>query len=300
MQNKISITTTCSDKYFHLFEELVDSIRRFSDSDTVDINVVKRGLSLENLKKLGNKIQNVSEIKSFVKNDSNPIDHAQLFIKDYFPGYEKYVFLDSDIWLNSWPVFKLLIDSTAKGKFAVSSMADRHQDNIMRVDWILRNFGLVKPQNLKHSIKLGVSSDIIKKISLKPHLNSGVTALDIKSTFWDYWIKNYEYLNGLGKKNYCNSQLSLNYAVYVDEAPTNILPHYVNCMPNLRNVLFDTDKNIFREKYMPHDEIGFMHLAGGAKTKEDGIDFRFENKKIKIETLKGEIFYRSYRYKNPE
>lgn len=300
MKNNISITTTCSDQYFDLLEELIDSIRRFKESDQIDINIIDRGISKENLNKLGDKIQNVSAIKSFIKNDPNPIDHAQIFIRDYFPNYEKYIFLDADTWLNSWQVFKMLLDSTNKGKFAVSSMADRHASGSMRVDWIFKNFGIVKAQNLKHCFKKGVSKDKIKKIGLKPHLNSGVTGLEGSSKFWDKWIKNYEYLNNLNTNNYCSVQLSMNLSVYVDEIATNILPHYVNCMPNPRNIIFDEEKQKFLEKYMPHNEIGFMHLAGGARIGKDGIDFRFENGKVKIETLNGGYILRSYRFKDFE
>jgi hypothetical protein len=65
----------------------------------------------------------------------------------------------------------------------------------------------------------------------------------------------------------------------------------------LSNVLpkFDDNRQTFVEPYLPHNEIGIMHLAAGIW--RDGKDMRTnKDVKILIKTLKGEELEKSLRY----
>ena len=53
---KVAIVTSVSPKYFHLAEELFDSINRFPESKNIRICVLDNGLNLEQIKKISKKI----------------------------------------------------------------------------------------------------------------------------------------------------------------------------------------------------------------------------------------------------
>lgn len=296
---KTAIVTTSSDKYFHLLLELIDSIKRFKKSSQITICLIKNNLSDENVNFLRKKykIKNISPVIKFFKDlNVDPYDYAQLCLPKYFPKFNKYIWIDADAWLNSWDGIELLYMASQKNKFAISSMADRHTNFLIRIIWLVRNIGIVKSQNLKHSLKMSLPLKISRKIGLKPHLNFGVFALNKNSKFWKVLISNYKKLRG---SLYGKNQLSMNLSVYQNLDMVNILPHYINCLPNHLNVIFDVKKKLFVEKYPPHNSIGVIHLAGGAVVRKGSKDFRFFNHKIKIKTLDGKYIWRSYRFKNP-
>lgn len=295
---KIAIVTSSSDKYFHLACELIQSIKKNKESKKISICFIERNLCKKNILILKNKfkIKYISPVLNIYKNiNIDPVEYAQICLPKYFPEFDKYIWIDSDAWVNSWDGVELLISASKNDKFAVSSMGDRHTNSLIRVDWIFRNLGLIKSQNFKHSLKMSVPLTIARKIGLKPHLNAGVFALNKKSIFWKLWINNFKNLKGPA---WGKNQLAMNLTVYQNEDRVNILPHYINCIPNLGNVVYDVRKKIFLEKYAPHNKIGIIHLASGAPLYKNSRDFRFDNHKIKIETADGKFIFKTFRFKD--
>jgi len=181
--NNLAIVSACSDKYFHLFLELLHSIKKNVELKKIDICLIDNGLNEKNLSYNKKKVQIISPVIKFIKNSPvDPFEYVQLFLPKYFPNYKKYIWIDADCWLNSGSAIKMLIEASNKGYFAISSMGDRDCPGAMiRIDWLFRNMGIVKSQNIKHSFKLGLSTKEARYLGLKPHLNAGVFALDKKS-----------------------------------------------------------------------------------------------------------------------
>lgn len=287
--NKIAIVTTSSDKYFHLLQELIDSIRSFKESKKVDICLIDYDLSSKNINIIKKKVNQVSKVKKFLNNnDAIPFEYIQMFLPKYFPKYEKYIWIDADCWINSWSGIEMLINASNNNYFAISSMGDRHcPRTIIRIDWLFRNIGFVKSQNIKHSIKLGLPMHEARLLGLKNHLNAGVFALNRKSKFWNSWINNFKKLKG---PSYGRAQLAMNYSVYMSKNKINILPNYINCLIENGIAVFDEKKKKFVEEYYPYNEIGIIHLAGKKE--------RFKNTKVRFKTLQGKYIFKSIRYRD--
>lgn len=271
--SKITIVSASSDKYFHLFLELIDSIKKFKKSKNIDICLINYNLSKTNLEIAKKKVDQITEVKKFLStNNANPFEYIQMFLPKYFPNYHKYIWIDSDCWVNSWSGIDMLIKASENNILAISSMGDRHCPGAsIRVDWIYKNFGLIKSQNLKHSVKQGIPIKDARILGLKPHLNAGVFALNKESSFWKLWINSFKKLKG---PSYGRAQLALNYSVYMNDNKVNILPNYINCLISNGIAIYDEKKKKFLEKYYPHNEIGIVHLAGKKE--------RFINKKLKF------------------
>jgi hypothetical protein len=299
---KTAIISSVSKKYFHLAQELIDSINRFPESKSISICLLDNGLEPEQISAISKKIYSIKKsypINEIYKN-LNPIDYENLFLPEYFPEFDKFIHIDSDAWLNSWYAIEYLKRASDNGKIGICSMGDRKVDRVTRLIWLFRSINLLKSQNYKHAIKKGFSIGVAREVGLRPHLNSGVFSLEKDSKFWCAWRKNFEFcIKNSGKKIYGSDQLSLNITVYIDQLEADFLPHYCNWLPNTENVIFDTIKNKFVEKFTPNHEIGIMHLAGGKVTSHSSYkdkDIRFENILLDVMTTKGEYIKKSFRF----
>ncbi len=294
---KTIIITFSDNKYFHLLKELIASIKRFPQSSNISLGVLDGGLNYEQKDFLKNKVDylktanwdiEVSKIKSRGRNYlKNHICRA--YLPNYFPGYEKYIWLDCDTWINDWKAIEYLVEGCDNSKLAaVQTIAPGYRD-IGNVKWFFKEFAQVKTQNLKHAISSGFSIEIARKIAFAPNINAGVFALEGKSNFWNVWR---EILSKALKKGriFSSEQLAMNIAVYYYDEPVEFLPPTCNWILDHLLPYFDEKKNCFVEPYIPNNTIGIMHLASkikGDNLKMKDIDQTFfeiqttQNKKIK-------------------
>ena len=173
-------------------------------------------------------------------------------------------------------------------------MSDRHTGRVLRVEWFFKNLGFIKSQNYKHAKSSGFSTDIARHIGIQPHLNIGVFSLEGSSNTWKVWQKNLEKALSKGRI-FGSEQVAMNVSVYIDNVENNILPYYCNWIPNPGNTKIDLATGKFVEGYLPHHEIGIMHLAGGYKVNNQ--DMRFDKKiTTPVETLDGNFVNKSFRF----
>ena len=162
----------------------------------------------------------------------------------------------------------------------------------MRAEWIFKNFARIKSQNYKHAKSSGFSEEVARKIALKPHLNIGVFCLNRNAPHWQIWKDNL--LKALKSgKIFGSEQVAMNITIYVNNLEIEILPAYCNWIL-MDNLKFDQKKNTFVEPYLPHHEIGIMHMAG-----KNNNMIRFNKEYLSdIKTLEGKIIKKSLRYNN--
>ena len=100
---------TLSDKnYFEMTVELINSIRRFEKSKDISICILDAGL-LEEQKTILQKKAKVQKANWDIEIPFYKKKHEWLksqisraFLPNYFPEYEKYLWIDADAWVNSW------------------------------------------------------------------------------------------------------------------------------------------------------------------------------------------------------
>ena len=301
---KTAIISLADSKYFHLLNELVDSILCKPESKNVQICILDGGLNVDQIKILEKKVFQIKKPDIDMQISRIGLEKkpylmgicARLFLRELFPNFEKYIWIDSDAWLNSWNAIDLLLKASDRGKLAIVSMSDRHTGRVLRVNWFLRGLGFVKSQNYKHAIASGYSTAISRKVGLEPHLNAGVFCLEHNSEFWEVWLKEFRFAVKKGRV-FGSDQIALNIAVHVLGQSADILPYYCNWIPSLSNTKFDIEKNTFVEGYTPHHEIGIIHLAGGVKVGNE--DMRFNGDlTLPISTTNNSIIHKSFRFKN--
>ena len=287
-------------KYFELLSELIDSIQRFEQSKEVGICILDAGLTEDQKLKLSQKVDDIKSAEWDIKVPAFKVmgkewlksQVSRAFLPKYFPGYEKYLWIDADAWVNKWEALDLYFKGSNANKLAISTSADRSYGRVLRADWLIGSIAKVKSQNYKHAKSSGFSETVARKIALMPHLNIGVFCLNADAPHWVVWQKNLKQALSSGKI-FGSEQVAMNIAIYVDDLEIEILPAYCN-WTHIYRLKFDTVNNTLVEPYLPNHEIGIVHLAG--KT-SDVVRFN-KNYLSEIKTLEGKIIKKSLRFSN--
>ena len=299
---KNAIVSLADSNYFNLLNELIDSIIQFSESSTVAICVLDVGLNEEQKKILSSKVDEIKPAEWDIKVSSIKVrgkdwlksQVSRAFLPDYFPNYEKYLWIDCDAWVNDWTSIELYFKACKNGKLGITQTLGPGYKIMSKVTWLFGKLAIVKSQNFKHAINSKIGLEKARKLAFAPHINIGVFSLEKNSPCWKIWQKNLEITLSSGKI-FGSEGLAINMSVYVENVETEFLP--LNCNWIASNLLpkFDEKKNTFVEPYLPNYKIGIMHLAAGIW--KDNKDMRLDKKvKIDIKTLENTTITKSLRF----
>tara|TARA_B100001063_G_scaffold166504_1_gene155477 strand:- start:231 stop:1142 length:912 start_codon:yes stop_codon:yes gene_type:complete len=296
------IVSLADANYFPLLEELINSIKRFKESENVAICVLDAGLTQDQKEKLSNKVDEIKpaewdiEVPGYkVKNKEwlkSQVSRA--FLPKYFPNFEKYLWIDCDAWVNDWNCVELYFKACNDGKLGITQTIGPGYKITSKVNWLFGKLAIIKSQNFKHAVKSNIGYEKARKLAFAPHINIGVFSLERNSKGWESWQKNLT--KTLKSGNIFGSEgLAINMSVYIDDLETEFLP--LNCNWLTSNLLpkYDEKQKTFVEPYLPNYKIGIMHLAAGIWV--DGKDMRVnKNIRIEVETLNNTKISKSLRY----
>ena len=284
--------------YFELVNELVDSIKNHKQSENVAICIMDAGLKSEQIEILDKKVDIIKKAEWDIEVSSSKVKDrewlksqvSRAFLPRYFPGYDKYLWIDADAWVNSWYAIELYFKGCDDKKLAIATSADRAYGRVLRADWFFRSFARIKSQNYKHAKSSGFSEKIAREVALKPHLNIGVFALQSNAPHWEVWQKNLKKALSSGKI-WGSEQIAMNITIYSDKLDVEILPAYCN-WTLIEALKFDEKGNTLVEPYLPNHEIGIVHFAG-----KNNDEIR-NNKEFvsKIQTTEGRAIEKKLRF----
>ena len=299
---KNTIVSLADSNYYQLLNELIDSIKQFKESSNTAICILNAGLTENQIDKLSKKVDEIKnadwdiEVPEYKVKGKEWLKSqvSRAFLPKYFPNYSKYLWIDCDAWVQDWSSVELYFKACDNGKLGITQTLGQGYKIMSKVKWIFGRFALIKSQNFKHAVASKIGINKARKLAFAPHINIGVFSLDKNSTCWDSWRSNLKKTLKSGQI-FGSEGLAINMSVYIDNIETEFLP--LNCNWIASNLLpkFDNKNHKFVEPYLPNQNIGIMHLAGGIKN--NGIDMRNDkNIKINIKTLDEEIVLKSLRY----
>ena len=296
------IVSLADANYFPLLDELVDSIKRFKQSDDVAICILDAGLKQDQRDSLSKKVDEIKNAEWDIEVPGYKVKGkewlksqvSRAFLPKYFPNYEKYLWIDCDAWVNDWSCVELYFKACDDGKLGITQTIGPGYKITSKVNWLFGKLALIKSQNFKHAVKSKISYADARKLAFAPHINIGVFSLEKDSKGWSTWQNNLE--KTLKAGNIFGSEgLAINMSVYIDNLETEFLP--LNCNWITSNLLpkYDQKQSTFVEPYLPNYKIGIMHLAAGIW--KDGKDMRVDKTiKIELETLDKNKIIKSLRY----
>ena len=298
------IVTLADSNYFLLLEELIDSFKRYEESNNVAVCILDAGLTEEQKEKLSLKVDEIKSAEWDIEVSRSKVKGrewlksqvSRAFLPKYFPSYDKYLWIDCDAWVNDWKAIELYFKACENGKLGITQTVGPGYKITSRVKWVFGKLAIIKTQNFKHAIKSNINYSKARKLAFAPHINIGVFSLEKNSVAWKSWQKNLEQTLKAGEI-FGSEQLAMNMSVYIDNIETEFLP--LNCNWIISNLLpkFDEENSTFVEPYLPNYKIGIMHLAAGIW--KDKKDMRL-NKEITIDikTLDGKTLSKSLRFNN--
>ena len=296
------IVSLADANYFPLLDELVDSIKRFKQSEDVAICILDAGLKQDQRDSLSKKVDEIKNAEWDIEVPGYKVKGkewlksqvSRAFLPKYFPNYEKYLWIDCDAWVNDWNCIDLYFKACDDGKLGITQTIGPGYKITSKVNWLFGKLALIKSQNFKHAVKSKISYADARKLAFAPHINIGVFSLEKDSKGWSTWQNNLE--KTLKAGNIFGSEgLAINMSVYIDNLETEFLP--LNCNWITSNLLpkYDQKQSTFVEPYLPNYKIGIMHLAAGIW--KDGKDMRVDKTiKIELDTLDKNKILKSLRY----
>ena len=296
------IVSLADANYFPLLDELVNSIKRFKQSEDVAICILDAGLKQDQRDSLSKKVDEIKNAEWDIEVPGYKVKGkewlksqvSRAFLPKYFPNYEKYLWIDCDAWVNDWSCVELYFKACDDGKLGITQTIGPGYKITSKVNWLFGKLALIKSQNFKHAVKSKISYADARKLAFAPHINIGVFSLEKDSKGWSTWQNNLE--KTLKAGNIFGSEgLAINMSVYIDNLETEFLP--LNCNWITSNLLpkYDQKQSTFVEPYLPNYKIGIMHLAAGIW--KDGKDMRVDKTiKIELDTLDKNKILKSLRY----
>ena len=298
------IVTLADSNYFELLSELIQSIKRFKESENTAICVLDAGLTENQKKNLENKVDEIKSAEWDIKVPEFKVKGrewlksqvSRAFLPKYFPNYEKYLWIDCDAWVNDWKCIEIYLKACDGNKLGITQTIGPGYKITSKVNWLFGKLAIIKSQNFKHAIKSNIGYAKARKLAFAPHINIGAFSLEKNSPIWLIWQKNlYQTLKS--GDIFGSEQLAINMSVYIDEVDTEFLPLNCNCLTSNLLPKFDEKNDTFVEPYLPNYKIGIMHLAAGIW--KNNKDMRLNKDiEIEIETLEGKILNKSLRFIN--
>jgi hypothetical protein len=302
MMKKNVIVSLADANYFPLLNELIDSIKIFKESEHLAICILDAGLTEGQKKILLNKVDEIKsaewdiEVPAFkvLGKEWLKSQVSRAFLPNYFPNYEKYLWIDCDAWVNDWNAVDLYFKACENGKLGITQTIGPGYKIMSKVNWLFGKIALIKSQNFKHAVKSRIGLSKARKLAFAPHINIGVFSLEKNSPGWKSWQKNLE--QTLKSGNVFGSEgLAINMSVYIDDLETEFLPLNCNWIASNLKPKFDEFQNTFVEPFLPNYKIGIMHLAAGIW--EGDRDMRLDKEvKTKILSLKNKPLSKSLRF----
>ncbi len=264
------IVSLADSNYFDLLNELVDSIKQFKESASVAICILDAGLNEDQKKILSTKVDEIKKAEWDIKVSAIKVQGkewlksqvSRAFLPNYFPDYEKYLWIDCDAWVNDWNSIQLYFEACDNGKLGITQTLGPGYKIMSKVSWLFGKLAIIKSQNFKHAVSSKIGLEKARKLAFAPHINIGVFSLEKKSPCWTIWQKNLKTTLSSGKI-FGSEGLAINISVYIDNVETEFLPLKCNWIASNMLPKYDNQNNTFVEPYLPNYKIGIMHLAAG-------------------------------------
>lgn len=290
------IVSAASSGYLELLRGWAASIRDKPQSGDVALGVLDVGLTEDEARALREEGLNVAkpgwDFDLGLQKGSPDYYKAEVarpFLPKYFQGFDVYVWMDADTWVQCWWVFDLLFRAVERGAMPIVPEVDRCYPAVETELRVKKVLGIPYRISSYAYVRYGeiYGKTVAKKCVDLPVLNAGVFALAADAPHWQAWRD--EYQRGLlNSKRRGLDQISLGYLRAQQAVPFEFLPATCNWAVHLALPKLDTDRDVFVEPYLPHTDIAVIHTTRRTKS----TSFR-------IETLAGGTVERTLRYGDP-
>ena len=254
------IVSAADASYFPLLQDMVLSVR--AQRSDAAIGVLDLGLAPEQRAWLADRVTHLTHPEwdvDFPGRERAPESFkaqvARPFLPRHFPGYEMYLWIDADAWLQDWRAVELFCAAAGRGRLAIVPEIDRaYKRHYKRPKLFGRTLAW---KNYREAFGWRAAD----RLGRNPMVNCGVFALHREAPHWQAWTRLIAQVLQRTRFFYAE-QTALNYAIFAERLPVNFLPAYCNWLAGDAAPAFDARRGLLVEPYPPHEVIGVVHLAG--------------------------------------
>jgi hypothetical protein len=265
--SKIAFISGCDANYYPMLREWIDSIRRFPQSRSMDICILDAGLTEEQRSALRPLVRTIVNPDWPCALPASKIEGKEFlkacvcrpFLPEIFPGYDIYLWMDADTWVQNWTAVELFLIGAERRKITLTSQADRAYPRAARVKWLGRWPWKVRSFYFSNARK-AYGFKTAKELLTRHVLLAGAFALHKDTPHWKRWQELVVQTMKKGKV-FTAEQLSLGKMCHLEGYESEILPAWTHWLCEFKP-LWDDTAHLFVEPYLPHQPLGILHLSG--------------------------------------
>ena len=263
---KVLIVTASDSRFMPLLRGMLTSIGSLLDRGTVSLACFDIGLDLADRDWLATRNCRLAEPAAHFGLDPERYPAAlrsflaRPFLPQTFPGFDVYVWIDSDVWLQDTAVFDRYVAGAQATGMAIAHERER---GYRLQPWL---FGWTA----KHFLK-GYGPITGAALLARRHLNAGFFAGRADAPQWAAWASRYEAAIQRSGALVPHDQFALVQMVHTGAGRgakalrTAVLGPENNWICDRGVPMWNDEQGKFCKPYAPYDPIGAMHLAGPAK-----------------------------------
>ncbi len=262
---RVLIVSAADARFGHYLKSMVESVQPVLALPNVDLACLDIGLGASDLAWLAPHTDMIRPPAAHLGIDAAVHKPALLsflarpFLRDYFPGYDVYVWIDSDIWLQDPGVVSLYVDGAIACGMALTHEEERaYRFQPKLFGWTAKHF------------LLGYGPLTGAYLLARPHVNAGFFALAGDAPQWEAWARRYEAAIRRTGALVPHDQFALNHALHArggQRAEARLLDPTCNWICDRGVPMWNDDIGAYCKPYPPYERISALHLAGPAKYK---------------------------------
>jgi hypothetical protein len=258
---KTAIVTAADEKFFGFLIQMLESVERHRPEDArLDVCVLDVGLSAENKAALEGRVAKIIEPGwdyNFPNRDRIPRHFQAMFARpqlpQHLPGYERFLCLDADVWLQDWRGVELFLKASEQPVMAIVPEVHQSYAHVFRQKPSLE-------QQLKLYYEACFGAETGKWLATLPVYNAGVWAMRSDLVYWRNWG---DVLKRSVQKftGFLTEQCALNMAIYTGLVTAYALPAWCNWMCSQAIPALDVSAKVLCSPLLPHERISIVHQA---------------------------------------
>jgi hypothetical protein len=259
VSERIIVITGGDAGYFDLIKDCIGSLRATSEGRDLALGILDCGLAQEQrgwCQNQGGVLVAPGWDFDFPGRDKLGQGYKALtarpFLPRYFPGFDLYLWIDGDCWVQQGDAISLFLAAARTGKLAVAPEIHRSMRHY-RHAW--SEFSAVCGAAYESCFDRSTAERLIRY----PMINAGVFALKADAPHWMGWAAILG--QALQRSTDMTDQMALNVLVYDKGFACEPLPSSCNWPVHHATPAWDAERGLFVEPAMPYEPLGILHLT---------------------------------------
>lgn len=261
------VVSACSEAFFDYYLDLVETLCAVGLRNEFSLGLLDLGLNEQQIE-----IADAHGIERVVPQwPIQPPAHqasleyfgfaAKAYLREFFPGYAMYVWMDADMWVQTPDFWEHLYPSAMRGLIAVPRESDSgYQRATMTFRaWMLANY------------RRGLGIPAAIRLSFAPIINNAIAAIRGDAPHWDVWQREYERMVQRSDRLPGIDQLALSSVIFRHRLPAALMPATDNWICSRGTPWWDPYGDRFVAGGDVMRPISVIHLTGPSRDRRHEV-----------------------------